>query len=331
MKLFRSLRTALLARRVTLLVWAALLAAVYGFTAYGRTVQTRAEAALAAADPAARDAEAAELVNSGRLTDVLAATQDPNQDAKSPRNLRSLVLRQNAAASVARLAAAHRLPAETALNTLLLLRKDSDTVVEATATAALTALGTQNAANLKALTLRLSDGDPDIRAAATDALGGVGGAQTAALADPLLQDAAGAGAQAVMVKVGAPAVPLLVAHLSSPDAAFRQTVVGMLGSIAAPAAVPALDKVARTDATPTVRRVALVALAGTVLANYNALASARLAALSAPQDAKAQSAVASVLDAFNKTRAAAPLLVLALRDPNADSQGRTQAALGSGT
>ena len=331
MKLLNAALSALAARRTALLVWAVLLLAVYGFTAYGRAAQTRAETALAASDPAVRDTQAAALVNSGRLTDVLAATQDPNQDAKSPRNVRSLTLRQNAAASVARLSAAHRLPAEAALSTLLLLRKDMDATVKATATAALTALGAENAANLKALVTRLSDGDPDIRAAAADALGGVGGAQTAALVDPLLRDAAaGAGAQAVMLKVGAPAVPLLVAHLSSPDAAFRQTVVGMLGSIAAPAAVPALDKVARADMAPTVRRVALVALAGTVISNYNTLAAARLAALSAPPDAKAQAAAASALSAFNQTKTAAPPLVNALRDPNADSQARTQAALALG-
>ncbi len=339
MPLLRKLALSFQQNRITLLVWAAIALVIFGIVSVNRASQARTEAALQNPNPTVRDAAVRDLVQHGRLIDALAATQDPNADPASPRNQQSNLLRENAADAVNRLAATRALSVDQALGVLFLLRKDSDTGVKSKATDGLAALGAESDANRGKIGDRLSDGDPDIRGAAADALAKIGGSKAAKDADGKLQDpAASDAAQSALTQIGAPSVPLLVAHLSSPDAAFRQRVITMLGQIASPLAVPALTRAASADAEPSVRRLALIALANTVLTDYNTLRKAQEAAQTTaadpktrPEDTqKAKDAMTKAAAAFAQARAAEPPLVAALHNTDADSAARAQAALALG-
>ncbi len=326
------------ARRVTIIVWAVLILFAAALLSYNRTEQARTVAALSSNSPTVRDRAVRGLVQNGRLTDVLAATQDPNSDAKSEQNLESATLRQNAATSVNTLAAARQVSDKQALDTLFLLSKDPDAKVKDTATAGLATLGAAGQANLNLIVGSLSNGDPDIRGAAVAALDKVGGDKVAKLIDPLMQTPeAQDSAQAAMQGLAATAVPYLLGHLDTPNRDFRQKMLGMLGQIASPAAVPALVKIA-ADPDLSVRRLAQSALANTVINNFSALQKAQ-AALSTdakdpkkkPEDLTAdKDAIAKASASFAQTKAAAPALIATLRNGEADSQARTQAALALG-
>lgn len=338
MSVLSKLGAVIWSRRITILVWAVIILGLFAIVSYNRTVQAHIEAALTSPNQKVRDAEVLNLVQSGRLIDALTSTENPNQDPTSPRNVESVKIRQNAADSVNRLAASHAINDRQALDNLFLLRKDSDSGVKATATTGLAALGAASVANRDYIVSKLKDGDPDIRSAAVDALSKIGGVATAEKIDPLLKDqAAQDSAQTALQNIGDPAVPLLVAHLTDPDIAFRQRIVTMLGQIGSPQSVPDLVKVAAND-QPSVRRLALVALANTVLNNYNALQKAeaneqKVAAdpKSKPEDiAKAKDAIPTAEASFAATRAAEPALISTVSNPEDDSEARTQGALALG-
>lgn len=338
MSVFSRLGAAIWSRRVTILVWAAIILVIFATVSYNRAAAARTEAALSSPNPQIRDAEVRRLVEQGRLIDALTATENPNEDAKSAQNVKSITIRQNAADSVNRLVAARQISDSQALDNLFLLRKDADQGVKDRATAGLATLGSANTANLDYIVSKLKDGDPDIRGAAVDALTKIGGVATAQKIDPLLKDpAAQDSAQSALQNIGAPAVPLLLARLSDPDIAFRQRIVGMLGQIASPQSVPALTHIAATD-SPSVRRLALVALANTVLNNYNAMQKAEADAQKAaadpkakPEDVqKAKDAAQKAAQSFAQTRPAEPALISAVRNPEDDSEARAQGALALG-
>ena len=338
MSLVHRLAVLVAARRVAIVVWAVLILFVAALVSYNRTAQARTVAALGSNSPVVRDRAVRGLVKQGRLSDVLASTQDPNSDAKSEQNLESITLRQNAAASVNALAASRQVSDNQALDALFLLRKDADTKVQDTATAGLATLGAANNANLRVIVGNLSNGDPDIRGAAVAALDKVGGDKVAKLVDPLMQSPeAQDSAQATMQGLGGTAVPYLLGHLETPNRDFRQKVLGMLGQIASPAAVPALVKTA-ADPDPSVRRLAQSALADTVINNFSTLQKAQ-ATLSTdakdpqkkPADILAdKDAIAKAAASFAQTKGAAPALIATLRNVEADSQARTQSALALG-
>ena len=338
------------ARSRAFAIVAVLILAVYGLVSYNRASQRRMETALASTQPDVRDAAVHSLVGSGRLVDVLINTQNPDQDKDSPQNQQSLDLRKNAADSVNRLSATGKITTAQSLDTMFSLCKDAD--VKDKAETGLAALGGQSDANLKQIVDRLSNGDPDIRNAAVDVLAKVGGDKAAqaantALAMPAAQDSAISALQ----KIGAPSVPLVVAHLEDPttqsDIHFRQQMVGLLDQIGSAQAVPELTKLAAQTSQPSVRRLAQVALADTVLAVYNGVQTAKDViskaqdTLTAAKDPKAQASAQKALTvaqtASAKADVAVPLVSGAeatlsgvLQDVNADSESRSQAALALG-
>lgn len=328
----------LMSRLRTVVVLAVLVLAVYGLVSYNRAHQTALETTLADGTPAARDAAVLGLVNNGRLADTLINTQNPDEDDKSPHNLRSLLMRQHATESVNRLSAEGEITPDQAFDTLFLLCKDSGDGVKSVAETGLTALGTKSDANLNAVVQRLSNGDPDIRGAAVDVLGQIGGPKTAAAVNAVLPNAASQdSAVSALQKIGAPSVPLVVAHLEDPaaagDIAFRQQMVGTLDSIADPSAVPELIRIAGQTGQPSVQRLAQVALADTALAAFKSVQAAK-DALSAAKDpaakTTAQAALTKADAALPSVQSAEPTLRSILNDTRAESESRSQAALALG-
>ncbi len=326
------------ARLLTVAVLAVLVLGVWGLVSVNRSHQKALEATLASGAPAARDAAVLDLVKSGRLVDTLINTQNPDQDAASPANMRSLDIRKNAAASVNRLSAGGKLTPDEAFDTLFLVCKDSNADVKAAAKTGLTALGSKSDANLSAVVQRLSNGDPDIRGAAVDVLGQIGGAKTAAAVNAVLSNtAAQDSAISALQKLGAPAVPLIVAHLDDPaaqsDLPFRQQMLGVLDQIALPSSIPALIKIAGQPAQPSVQRLAQVALADTVLAAYGSVRTAQKSLADAKDAAAKATAAASLQTAeagLPAAQSAEPALRGILGDTAAASESRSQAALALG-
>ncbi len=328
----------LLSRLRTVIILAVLVLAVYGLVSYNRAHQTALETTLADGTPSARDAAVLGLVENGRLADTLINTQNPDEDAKSPHNLRSLLMRQHATESVNRLSAEGKITPDQAFDTLFSLCKDSGDGVKSAAETGLTALGTKSDANLNAVVQRLSNGDPDIRGAAVDVLGQIGGPKTAAAVNAVLPNAASQdSAVSALQKIGAPSVPLVVAHLEDPAAAgniaFRQQMVGTLDSIADPSAVPELTRIAGETGQPSVQRLAQVALADTALAAFKSVQTAK-DALSAAKDpaakTTAQAALTKADAVLPAVQSAEPTLQSILNDTNAESESRSQAALALG-
>jgi len=340
------------ARLRAILIVAALILAVFGLVSYNRSSQAKLETALASPDQNVRDGAVQSLVGNGRLMDVLINTQNPDEDKTSPQNVTSLLIRKNAADSVNRLTTENKVTAPQALETGFALCKDSETTVKDTAKAGLATLAGQNDTNLKAVVDRLSNGDPDIRGAAVDVLGKVGGDKAAAQVNAVLPlSAAQDSAISALQKIGAPSVPLVIAHLEDPkvqnDIAFRQQMVNLLDQIASPASVGELTKLANKTDQPSVQRLAQVALADVVLAAYNGVRTAHDAlttaqanvgkAKDAAAQTTAQKAVTDAQTAVPKAEAALPLvggveptLGAVLQDLNADSEARAQAALALG-
>lgn len=340
------------ARLRAIVIVAALVLAVFGLVSYNRSSQAKLEAALASPDQNVRDGAVQRLVGSGRMMDVLINTQNPDEDKTSPQNVNSLQIRKNAADSVNRLTTQNKITPTQALDSEFALCKDSETAVKDIAKAGLATLAGQSDANLKAVVDRLSNGDPDIRGAAVDVLGKVGGDKAAAVVNAVLPlPAAQDSAISALQKIGAPSVPLVVAHLEDPkvqdDIAFRQQMVNLLDQIASPASVGELTKLANKTDQPSVQRLAQVALADVVLAAYNGVRTAKDALTTAQgtlgkaKDAAAQTAAQKALTdtqaAVPKAEAALPLvggveptLSAVLQDLNADSEARAQAALALG-
>lgn len=338
------------ARLRAIVIVVVLVLAVYGLVSYNRAAQTKVENALASTDQNVRDEAVRGLVQNGRLVDVLINTQNPDEDKDSPQNQHSLDLRKNAADSVNRLMAANKITVTQSFDTLFALCKDGD--VKDKAETGLATLAGQSDANLKQVVERLSNGDPDIRGAAVDVLAKVGGPAAAGQANEALPiPAAQDSAISALQKIGAPSVPLVVAHLEDAakqtDIPFRQQMVGLLDQIAAPTGVPELTKLAQQTNQPSVQRLAQVALADTVLAAYNGVQSATDAITKAQDDsskakdakaqADAQKALTDAEAALPKAQAALPQVSDAeatlsgvLSDVNADSEARSQAALALG-
>ena len=328
----------LLSRLRTVIILAVLVLGIYGLVSYNRAHQAALETTLANGTPAACDAAVLGLVQNGRLADTLINTQNPDEDAKSPHNLRSLLMRQHAAEAVNHLSAAGQITPDQAFDTLFLICKDSGDKVKPTAETGLAALGSKSDANLNAIVQRLSNGDPDIRGAAVDVLGQIGGAKTAAAVNAVLgNSAAQDSAISALQKIGAPSVPLVVAHLQDPatagNIAFRQQMVSVLDSIAAPSSVPELVKIAGMPAQPSVQRLAQVALADTVLAAYKSVQTAK-DALTAAKDpaakADAEKALQTANAALPQVQSAEPTLRGVLSDTTAESESRSQSALALG-
>lgn len=328
----------LLPRLRTVLIFAAIAAAVYAYVGYNHARQTALEATLAGGAPAAQDAAVSGLVGNGRLVDVLINTQNPDEDVSSPSNQRSLLIRKNAAAAVNRLSAAAKITAGDAFDTLFLLCKDANADVKASAESGLTALGQKSDANLRSVVDRLSNGDPDIRGAAVDVLGKIGGAKTAALVNgALINSAAQDSAISALQGIGAPSVPLIIAHLEDPaaqnDVVFRQQMVSLLDQIAAPSSVPELIKITGQPGQPSVQRPAQVALADIVLSAYQSEQTDRTA-LAAAKDpaarASAETTLAAASAALPEVQKAEPTLRGVLTDTAAASESRSQAALALG-
>ena len=321
-----------------IVIIAVLVVAVYSLVSYNKSHQQALEAALANGTPAARDAAVQGLVENGRLVDVLINTQNPDEDVTSPHNQRSLLIRKNATDSVNRLSAEQKITPADTFDTLFLICKDANADVKAAAESGLKALGSKSDANLNSVVQRLSNGDPDIRSAAVDVLGQIGGDKTAAAVNAVLPtSAAQDSAILALQKIGAPSVPLVVAHLEDPamqtDIAFRQQMVNVLDQIAAPPSVPELIKVAGLPGQPSVQRLAQVALADTVLAAYTAVQTAKdtlTAAKDPAAKATAQTALTKATAAVPSVQSAEPTLRGILSDANADSESRSQAALALG-
>ena len=328
----------LMSRLRTVVVLAVLVLAVYGLVSYNRAHQTALETTLANGTPEARDAAVLGLVQSGRLADTLINTQNPDEDAKSPHNLRSLLMRRHATESVNRLSAEGKITPDQAFDTLFLICKDTGDGIKPAAETGLTALGSKSDANLNAVVQRLSNGDPDIRGAAVDVLGQIGGPKTAAAVNAVLNNTASQdSAVSALQKIGAPSVPLVVAHLEDPaaagDIAFRQQMVGTLDSIADPSAVPELIKIAGQTGQPSVQRLAQVALADTVLAAYQSVQTAKDAVTAAKDPAAktaAQAALTKANAALPAVQSAEPTLQGILSDTAAESESRSQSALALG-
>lgn len=333
-----SITAFILPRLRAVIILAVLVLGVYGLVSYNRVHQAGLEATLADGTPSARDAAVLGLVENGRLADTLVNTQNPDEDAKSLHNLRSLLIRKNATDSVNRLTASGKITPDQAFDTLFLLCKDSGDGIKPAAETGLTALGGKSDTNLNAVVQRLSNGDPDIRGAAVDVLGQIGGAKTAAAVDGVLSNtAAQDSAISALQKIGAPSVPLLVAHLEDPAAAgniaFRQQMVGVLDAIAAPASLPELTKIAGLTAQPSVQRLAQVALADTVLSVSKAVQTAKDAVSAAKDPAAkttAQAALAKANADLPAIQSVEPTLRGILGDTNAESESRAQAALALG-
>ncbi len=324
------------ARLRAALIIAVLVLGIYSYVSYNHARQKALETTLATGTPADCDAAVAGLVQ-GRLVDVLINTQNPDEDVTSSSNQRSLLIRKNAVASVDRLSADGKIAPAEAFDTLFLICKDANADVKASAETGLTALGSKNDANLNAVIQRLSNGDPDIRGAAVDVLGKIGGDKTASAVNAvLLSTASQDSAISALQKIGAPSVPLVVAHLEDPsqsDIAFRQQMVGVLDQIAVPSSVPELIKIAGQPSQPSVQRLAQVALADTVLAAYTGVQTAKTALAAAKDPAaktSAQTALTAASAVLPEVQKAEPALRGILSDTTAASESRSQAALALG-
>ena len=111
-------------RLLTIAVWAVILLVIAALVSANRSAQARQMAALSSPDQATRDRVVLELVQSGRLTDALTNTQDPNSDADSPQNKESAFIREDAAAGAVRLVGSPQVTTEQEMDALFLLCKD---------------------------------------------------------------------------------------------------------------------------------------------------------------------------------------------------------------
>ena len=328
----------LLPRLRAVAIVAVLVLAIYGLVAYNRAHQTALETTLAGGTPAARDAAVQGLVENGRLADTLVNTQNPDEDAKSLHNVRSLAIRKNAVDAVNRLSASGKITPDQAFETLFLICKDGGDGIKPAAETGLTALAGKSDANLNAVVSRLSNGDPDIRGAAVDVLGQIGGAKTAAAVNAVLSNtAAQDSAISALQKIGAPSVPLIVAHLddraAANDIAFRQQMINVLDAIAAPSRLPALTRIAGQSAQPSVQRLAQVALADTVLAVFKSVRTAKdglTAAKDSAAKTTAQTALAKANADLPAVQSVEPTLRGILGSSSAESESRAQSALALG-
>lgn len=309
---------------ITVAVWAAIVVAIFVIVSVNRANEAATEATLASPNQAVRDNTVLHLALENKLIDSLADTQDPNTDSNSPQNQKSAQIYKEAADSLNRLIDERRIPDSAAFGNLFMLYKDND--AKPGATLGLAKLAAKSDANRRYVVERLGDGDPDVRNAAVDTLSYSSGpnlatAATAAEVVGLIKDtSAQDSVVSALNKIGKPAVPYLLPYLNDPNLAFRAKIIGMLGTIGSPAAVPALLALAdEKPIDPPVRRLALVSLAQIVLATVPAPPSPGAAPPPAPNPGDLALA-----------RSAAGVLTAALNNPQDDSLARAEAALALG-
>lgn len=296
---------------VTILVWAGIVLVIGVVVSQNRARQAGYEASIL--DPKSCQSTVQSLMENGSLVDVLSNSEDPNGDADSPENKRSVQIRQAAAGAVDKIVADGKLSQDAELTTLFGLHKDSDDTVKGDATAGLATFGSQSQAHLATLTDHLKDGDPDVRGAVTDGLGKIGGDQVAKLTSALIKDpVAQDSVLTVLGGLGKTAVPYVEQRLNDPDLSFRQSMVNLIGKLGDPSTIPALINTANTD-QPAVRRVAIIALTQIVQATES----------TKDKNGKPTASPSDIALA----NSAEPTLIAVVNNPADDSDVRSQAAL----
>jgi HEAT repeat protein len=318
------------AQSINIIFWSLVVLVTVAVVVANRSTKAATYAKLTSTDATVRQAEILRLADSVGLADALTDTEDPNSPATSPANVRSNAIREAAATELNNLISAGKIsPPSVAMDNLFLLSKDADATVKSTADAGLAIVGSQSDANLVALVSRLADGDPDVRTAAATALGKIGGARAAELVAPLLKDSASSDAAGTaLINIGTPSVkdltPMLVG--ASPD--LRVLIVNALGGIGDLSCVePLLTQVNAQPPSPSVHRLAIVALSNVILKSVpekivgpvNGVA-AVAAVPTAPLTPLQQQETAETL----------PVLTAALSSTAEDSFARARAALAVG-
>ena len=297
--------------KITIAVWLAIILIISVVVQQNRARQAGYEGAIL--NPSTCDSTVQTLMTNGSLVDVLSNSEDPNGDADSPENKRSLEIREKAAAAVGRIVAAGKVSQDATLNTLFGLHKDSDGKVKDAATAGLATFGSQSDAKLAVLTDHLKDGDPDVRGAVTDGLGKIGGDKVAKLSAGLIKDSvAQDSVLTVLGGLGKTSVPYVEANLNDPDVTFRQKMVNLIGKLGDPSTIPALIQTTKSD-QPAIRRVAIIALTQIVQSTESAK----------DKDGKPTASSSDIALA----KSAEPTLIDVVNNPADDSDVRSQAAL----
>jgi len=325
--LIKNVLNAIRARAITIIVWAVIIAAIIAFNSYNQSQRAAATSALGSSSQAVRDAEVLKLAHAGGLVDALGNTQNLNEDANSPTNQESVLIRQEAVDSMNRLVASNQLSADQALPIYFSFYKDSDSKVKSSSTDAISALGKQNSANLTAIVQRLKDDDPDLRAASVEALGKVGSDDAAKQVADLLSDKTSRDAAELgLASIGKASVPYLTVHINDPDSDYSQKMISILGGIGDSGAVPALIATVNTASAAT-RRVGVVAIANIVLATYNARDKAVLAAKTAPASTPPSGPTPQAIATVNTSE---PLLIALATSSGDDPDARALATLSLG-
>ena len=255
------------AQAINLIVWGVIALLIVAVVVANRSTKDAINGKLTSSDPAVRQAEVLSLASSRDLADALTDTEDPNSPATSPANVRSNAIREQAATELNTLISTGRLTAGVSMDNLFLLSKDSDSAVKTIATTGLSIVAGQSDENLRVLVSRLSDGDPDVRTAAANALGQIGGSRAAQLTAPLLSNAAAAAdSQTALGKIGKPAIVYLGPMLAGATPELRGNIVTTLGTIGDLSGVPTiLSQVDAQPPSPSVHRLAIIALANVIL------------------------------------------------------------------
>lgn len=330
--------TAVKTRLMTIVVWAVIIVAIYATVQTNRINHAATVASLSSKDPAVRQAEILKWAEKDQLADVLASTEDPNSDDKSPVNVASTAIRETCTADFVAMLSTGKAPDDEAMDNLYALHKDSDAKVKTATIDGLTAIGKKSDGNVTKIVNHLADGDPDVRSAASDALGKIGGDFVIArVVDAISGKPAGAkdDALATLPKIGKPASPSVISLLDTPDATFKGKLIGILGDIADPKAIPTLEQqAAATPRDPQIRRLALLSLSNVVVAALPTKAALDKAAADAAKaiaagKPPAPSIVPTPADAATAI-GAAPVLIEALGNTADDSRARSSCALALG-
>jgi HEAT repeat protein len=157
-------------------------------------------------------------------------------------------------------------PAQKIVPILSALLKDADDDVRYRTAAALKALGAQAAPAVPVLVAALKDKKRDVRNQSAQALGRIGSAAVPALVEAVADKDACAWALKALASIGGNAkesVAVVVKALASDNADIRYEAIWVLAGLGADAqsGVPALEKIAKEDASPVNRSRATRALA----------------------------------------------------------------------
>ena len=317
------------ARLITIVIFTVVVVGTVALIMHGNAQRVETTRLLSTTDASKLDSVVLKLSKQDRLQEALVDTEDPNTDANSPQNVKSLAIRTAAADSVNRLLTEHTMPDGDAMRTLYELYKDPDAGVKGKASDGLAILGNKADSLLNEIVERLKDGDPDVRSASVDAIGKIGGDKTAKLVNNMLSDAAARdSAEAALIKVGKPAIPYISLHTNEPDLLYREKIISMFGDIGDASGTPIVIDAANSN-QPAIRRVALVALSNIVKAVHDASVAAKTAA--AAPHVPGAAPVAPVVGPTNAQIAQAytglPVLISALNNKSDDADARAQAAV----